>query len=101
MGSKDPIQVAREILERDLASTTEQEEILESVEEVEEDIEIVEDDLEEMAHGDKKKMKKSEAMHGDEDDDDAGDKEEEEDEDELVSAARELNCMAFLDMSST
>ena len=40
MGSKDPIQVAREILERDLASTTEQEEILESVEEVEEDIEI-------------------------------------------------------------
>ena len=57
MGSKDPIQVAREILERDLASTTEQEEILESVEEVEEDIEIVEDDLEEMAHGDKKKMK--------------------------------------------
>ena len=58
MGSKDPIQVAREILERDLASTTEQEEILESVEEVEEDIEIVEDDLEEMAHGDKKKKSK-------------------------------------------
>ena len=64
MGSKDPIQVAREILERDLASTTEQEEILESVEEVEEDIEIVEDDLEENAYGDKKK--KSEAMHDDE-----------------------------------
>ena len=70
MGSKDPIQVAREILERDLASTTEQEEILESVEEVEEDIEIVEDDLEEMAHGDKKK--KSEAMHDDEDEDEDG-----------------------------
>ena len=80
MGSKDPIQVAREILERDLASTTEQEEILESVEEVEEDIEIVEDDLEEMAHGDKKKMKKSEAMHGDEDDDDDDDDEEDTDE---------------------
>jgi len=78
MGSKDPIQVAREILERDLASTTEQEEILESVEEVEEDIEIVEDDLEEMAHGDKKK--KSEAMHDDEDEDE----DDEEDTDEMA-----------------
>ena len=76
MGSKDPIQVAREILERDLASTTEQEEILESVEEVEEDIEIVEDDLEEMAHGDKKK--KSEAMHDDEDEDEDDEKDTDE-----------------------
>ena len=68
MGSKSPIQVAREILERDLASTTEQEEILESVEEVEEDImEIVEDDLlKEMAHGDKEEV---EAIHDDEDED--------------------------------
>ena len=80
MGSKDPIQVAREILERDLASTTEQEEILESVEEVEEDIEIVEDDLEEMAHGDKKK--KSEAMHDDDDEDE--DEDDEEDTDEMA-----------------
>ena len=80
MGSKDPIQVAREILERDLASTTEQEEILESVEEVEEDIEIVEDDLEEMAHGDKKK--KSEAMHDDDDEDE--DEDDEKDTDEMA-----------------
>ena len=87
MGSKDPIQVAREILERDLASTTEQEEILESVEEVEEDIEIVEDDLEEMAHGDKKK--KSEAMHDDEDEDE----DDEEDTDEMKKEAYETYGM--------
>tara|TARA_Y100000004_G_scaffold59332_3_gene65998 strand:- start:2157 stop:3344 length:1188 start_codon:yes stop_codon:yes gene_type:complete len=89
MGSKDPIQVAREILERDLASTTEQEEILESVEEVEEDIEIVEDDLEEMAHGDKKK--KSEAMHDDDDEDE--DEDDEKDTDEMKKEAYETYGM--------
>lgn len=81
MDYKDPIQVAREILERDLVTESvadTEEEILEGTEELEDTVVEEETDLEEAKHG-KKKMNAGYRKEDDDEDDD--------DDDEDVSEA--------------